>query len=491
MKKTTTFKTYTLLLACLLASSSCTKDFQEINTNPNESTVASPQALLAPLLVNTLNGNLERNFRLNNELVQVTVTNSDSREFHRYEIKPTESNSMWNLWYTNLTNVRSIYSTAEDTKQTNYETFQGISLILDAWMSSMITDLYGDVPYFEANAGRDGIITPAFDTQEAIYADLFKKLEQANLLLTETKANEKDIPTNLEYADPIFAGNAAKWRKFGNSLYLRLLLRASGKIESNAIAKIKEIAVDNKANYPVFQSNDDSAILKFTNVLPFVTAYYNTANFYFNGDKGYSEFFINNLLALKDPRLPRWATEATTGTYAGMESGYRKGTIPQVQSTLQLNLKTEPLFGNIINYSELQLILAEAAVAGYIPLNAKELYEAAVKANIELWGLPFDPTYFDNEEAKFDPAASKTEQLQKVQLQKYFAMMFTDFQQYHEYRRTQALQLYKGVGLENNGKMPSRFVYPITTQSYNKKNYDAAVARMGGDNINVNVWWNK
>lgn len=491
MKKYHTLKTSSLLLACLLASSSCTKDFQEINTNPNESTVASPQALLAPLLVNVLNGNLERNFRLNNEFVQVTVTTSDTREFHRYETKPTESDYMWKLWYTNLTNVRSIYSTAEDTRQTNYETFQAISLILDAWLSSQITDLYGDVPYFEANTGREQTITPKFDKQADIYADLFEKLERANTLLTESKANEKDIPSTLSYADPIYAGNAAKWRKFGNSLYLRLLLRASGKAESNAIAKIEEIAVSNKSNYPVFQSNDDSAILRFTNVLPYVTAYYNTANFYFNGDKGYSEFFINNLLALKDPRLARWSTEATTGTYAGMESGYRKGSIPQVQSTIKADMKTEPLFGNIINYSELKLILAEAAAKGFIALDAKALYEEGVKSNIELWGLTFDPIYFSTPEAAYDPAATQETKLERIHLQKYFAMMFTDFQQYHEYRRTKALALYKGVALENNGVMPARFVYPITTQSYNKKNYEEAVARIGGDNINVKVWWNQ
>lgn len=490
-KNITKFTIACLLLAGTTTFSACTKDFVELNTNPNEANAAAPQTLLAPVLVNTLNGNLTRNFRINNEFIQVTVTNSDSREFHRYETKPTESDYMWRLWYTSLTNIRNIYTAAEKTKQQNYETFQGISLVLDVWVSSLLTDLYGDVPYFEANKGNEFNITPKFDRQEDIYKDLFRKLELANTLLTEEKTGDKNIALELQYADPIYAGNALKWRKFANSLYLRLLLRASGKAESGAIQKIQEIAETKKAQYPVFANNEESAILRFSGILPFVTEYYITADFYFNGDKGYSEFFINNLLALNDPRLPRWSTEASLGLYAGMETGYRKGQIPQRLSTLRNDLKTEPLFGNIINYSELNFILAEAAAKNYISADAKALYEEGVKSNIELWGQTFTADYFLNPEASFTANASETEKIEKIQLQKYFAMIFTDFQQFHEYRRTKALKLYKGVALENNGIMPSRLVYPITTQSYNKKNYDQAVAAMGGDNINVKVWWNQ
>jgi len=86
-KNITKFTIACLLLAGTTTFSACTKDFVELNTNPNEANAAAPQTLLAPVLVNTLNGNLTRNFRINNEFIQVTVTNSDSREFHRYETK--------------------------------------------------------------------------------------------------------------------------------------------------------------------------------------------------------------------------------------------------------------------------------------------------------------------------------------------------------------------------------------------------------------------
>jgi hypothetical protein len=73
-----------------------------------------------------------------------------------------------------------MYNKSVILKQTTY---QGIALICDAYVSSLLTDTYGDVPYFDADKGRDGVLQPKFDKQQDIYADLFKKLETANTLL--------------------------------------------------------------------------------------------------------------------------------------------------------------------------------------------------------------------------------------------------------------------------------------------------------------------
>jgi len=88
----------------------------------------------------------------------------------------------------------------------------GISLICQSWIYSLLTDTYGDIPYFESNKARkeDGsIMEPAFDKQKDIYLDIFKQLEQANILLSEGKA----IPA---VSDPVYGGSISRWRKFGN-----------------------------------------------------------------------------------------------------------------------------------------------------------------------------------------------------------------------------------------------------------------------------------
>ena len=81
--------------------------------------------------------------------------------------------------------------------------------------------------------------------------------------------------------------------------------------------------------------------------------------------------------------------------------------------------------------------------------------------------------------------------LERIILQKYFALFFTDFQQWFEYRRTGFPLMPKAAGMLNNQVMPVRYRYPPAVQSTNTTNYDLAVQAMGGDNINIKVWWEK
>ncbi len=471
------------LAATSLATSSCTKDFEELNINPNESVAATPASLLAPALHDMVTRNNNRALRLNNELMQVHVTILDTDEIHRYVIRPGESDYMWNNWYLQRTNFVDIYKNAQVTQQ---KSFMGIGLILDVWSTSLLTDMFGDIPYSDANRGREGNLQPKFDSQEVIYKDLFAKLEEANALLAAgevMKADEKAL-------DPVYAGDVAKWRKFGNSLYLRLLMRASGRPEVNAAAKIKEIVETNPSLYPIFSSNDDSAILRYTTTQPLLSAFTNMRDYDFNGSHGLTDFFVNNLSAMEDPRLARWATAIGT-SYVGIPSGYAPGKVPERQSSYHLDLKNEPLLGNIINYAEVQFILAEAALRGFISGDAKIYYEKGTTAGIAMWGLEVPTGHFAKEAVAWNDAADFDSKLEKIMLQKYYTLFFTDFQQWHEYRRTGHPVLPIGPGVQNGGVMPSRFKYPVYVQSLNGANYNAAVAAMGGDDMNTKVWWNK
>ena len=149
-------------------------------------------------------------------------------------------------------------------------------------------------------------------------------------------------------------------------------MRVSNKPELNAAAKIAEIVDTKKADYPIFASNNDSAILKFQSTPPLVSEFYNYRDIDFNTGSSYSEFFINNLNDWEDPRLAKWATQYEN-TYEGIQSGWPSGQVPSVKSKYHLGLKNEPLLGNIINYPELQFILAEAAVRGFVEGDAQAL----------------------------------------------------------------------------------------------------------------------
>ncbi|MBA9076658.1 MULTISPECIES: SusD/RagB family nutrient-binding outer membrane lipoprotein [Rufibacter] len=478
---------FATFLAVAAGTPSCNQDFDEMNVNPNTSRAATPESLLAPALHNVVVNNLDRALRIGNELMQVHVTTNNSREFHRYNIRPSESDFMWRNWYLQLTNFRDMYESAAFTQQPAYKTYMGMSLILDAWVTSLITDMYGDVPYFEANKGKEGILTPKFDKQQAIYTDLFRKLEEANKLLSETT----DLPDEVKPLDPLYNGSMLAWRKFGNSMYLRLLMRVSGRPEMNVGDKIKDIVETSKAKYPIMESNAESAVLRFTTTPPLTSEFFNYRDLDFNGDKGYTDFFINNLNAWTDPRREKWATLAG-GTYMGIQSGYPIGQTPERQSYPKIELKNEPLLGNILNYAEVQFILAEAALRGYVTTPAKTYYDKGVENAITFWGLALPAGHLEKEDVKWNENETFEQKLEAIHLQKYYTLFFTDFQQWYEYRRTGHPILPTGSGLMNNGQMPSRLRYPINVQALNAANYQAAVAAMGGpDDINTKVWWDQ
>ena len=145
-----------------------------------------------------------------------------------------------------------------------------------------------------------------------------------------------------------------------------------------------------------------------------------------------------------------------------------------------------------MNYPELQFLLAEAALKGYITGDPKTYYDNGVNNAITLWGLTVPTDYFNNPALAWNASGTDDAKLEQIQAQKYYTLFFTDFQQWFEYRRTGHPYLPKGPGLQNDGLMPSRLKYPVYVQSLNSANYNAAVAAMGGpDDLNTKVWWNK
>ena len=506
-----------------VAVSSCTKNFDTINTNPNTSAAAYPQQLLAPALVNTLTYNLNRNRNFNNELMQVTVNISDADgQVFRYDFTRSWADYTYNGWYSQLTNFRDIYKLASDTTNsaTYNKSYMGISLICQAWIFSMLTDTYGNVPFTQALLARDSIIfEPKFDSQKDIYTGIFAMLDSANTLL---KAG-----TNINAAsDPVYNGSVANWRNFGNSLFLRLLLRVSGKTEmaDYCKSKIKDIVDNRPDNYPIITSNAQSAILKWTGAGAYISPLYSIRPADYHAPS-ICDFFINHLVSWNDPRIDlgvygitvgtskynAWGIAPFNGAFVGVPSGYSAGTGATQKSyfygysdanSLVVSMQTEPKTGMMMNYAETQFILAECAAKGWINTGTAEAYyDTAVTNSITLWVPAWTTpvtTYLVNSTGpglnntmRWDNNASLDTKMELIHLQKYYALMFTDMQQWFEYRRTGHPVLPKGPGLQNGGVMPARMTYPVYVQSTNPTNYKAAVAAQGPDEINTQTWWQK
>lgn len=488
MKQITKLTAVVLLATSLL--SACTKNFEEINTDPNRIDAISPGTLINPIIYNVAGYNMQRADDITFNLMQVALPfPSASGGLHRYDIAENAGNGTWNTYYQWLNNLKEMYTTSVKANDPNY---QAIALTLQAWIYSNLTDCFGDVPMKEAVQGDGGILHPKFDTQEEIYTTQIKNLDSANNLYLTSKSM-------IYGTEILYANNVSKWKKFTNSLRMRLLLRLSKKTNVNAYAQLKTM-IDNPTKYPVFASNDDAAILKLTGITPLTSPWGRPIDF--TTFRAVGKFFLDSLNAFNDPRRARFATQArnAAGTatigYVGIPSGYTgsESQFNYIPSNVNVSLVTAssssvtPMACVIMPYAEVEFIKAEVQFINNNSAAAKAAYEAGVKAAVEQWGAVMPTDYFTN--ATSGAATAYNGTLHRILLQKYYALYFVDYQAWFEYRRTGMPVLPVNTGMAGK-QMPTRFKYPIAVRTNNPDNYQLAVQSMGGDLNTTKVWWEK
>ncbi|MFP7657202.1 SusD/RagB family nutrient-binding outer membrane lipoprotein [Chryseobacterium proteolyticum] len=479
-----------LLLNILLISGiglipvSCSRSLDEVNID--ESRISDPVAakLLVPIQYNMASVNYMRANDFTFDIMQVSLDfPNEGNSLSRYYLTENTGAGFWNNSYKWLKQVKDLKEAAIVEKDQNY---QAIAMVLNAWIYSNLTDTYGDIPFTEASRLDDGISQPKFDKQKDIYIRLLDDLKAANALFI---TNKPLTGNDLFYKAESDANGIINWKKFCNSLSLRLLTRILKKNgEVNVHQRIQEI-VNDPATYPLFQNNNETAKLNITGVSPLLPPIARPQDF--TTGRAASEFFVEALKANNDPRLAMFfgqakdiASQQNIG-YKGAPSGYAYGTIFSYQpSNMNQNLAKAPLNILIYPYAELQFILSELANKGIIQGNAQTFYENGVKAAIEQWGAVVPANYFAN------PNVAYNGNIDRIMLQKYIALFFVDQQQWFEKRRTGFPVLPNNGGLLNNGNLPQRLMYPPNPKVLNTANYQAAVQQMGGDNINIKTWWN-
>lgn len=475
-------KKYTLTffsaLALTFGISSCTDHFEETNINPNLITEITAGAVLNPVIYNMASNNTSKNYDITAQLMQVHIPYpSNALGVHRYDITQGTGNSTWTTTYTNLINIEEMLKVSREKGDVNYE---AIALTLRAWMMSNLTDMFGDIPFSEAAQGEVGNFTPKFDRQKEIYAQLFQDLEHANALYQTS--------LGMKYgADILYQGDITKWRKLTNSLHLRLLLRVSNQPDFNSLEQMQRILNDN-LTYPIFTSNDDAAILQVTGIAPNLSPWQREQDY--RDNRAFASFFVDGLNEINDPRLPLFVTNATSNDgqslgYKGIPAAY-EGNSSQYNFTPSrpnTSFVEEPMKMIVMSFAELEFIKAELALKGHYQ-NAALHYQNAVKSAISLW-TGEEPTveYLTQEGVAYNGT------LEQIMTQKYYALFFTDYQQWFEYRRTGYPILPKTSTMLNNQEVPQRLLYPTSAQNLNPLNYQEAVTAMGGDRIDIKVWW--
>lgn len=503
----------------VLASSlviSCTKNFDEINTNPNKVAFgkAAPSALFEPLIYGIGINNQYQAWFFANELTQVTAfTGGKTTQIHQYQVTDGNWQSQWDNFARFGFDADHMINQAILKGDKYYE---ALGLILKVYELSQLSALFGDIPYKEAYQ-QAANTTPVFDSQAELATEFIADLDSAAVILKRRPAISK---TGL---DKMYGDNYARWIKFANSLKLRILCRMSGADDSywNQI----QAMIDNPSQYPVFSENADNAAVPFQSMDPY-RSYWgqnSTTESVFTGHricetviKMMVEFNAAGNATFEDPRLPIIAVQkknAWKGSRGGISTDdfkkYDDGAA--VPNFAILTADTTPAF--LMDYSEVLFILAEGVEKGKLTVagqTAKSLYEAAVEASIEKWaaiGANAEKpiivrksdirTLMASSLASYDKAKAGGEDSifgsaeELIACQKYLSLFFCGYEVYNEWRRTEYPQFTPESGtVANEYEVPTRFGYPNYTVASNRANVLRALERMGGaNNMHTSLDW--
>ena len=523
-------------MATLLSStaflSSCDNDLVEINENPNNPSVAPTSAIF-----NGASRYLMQNIRDTWWSARMSlpwmqyVAQLNYTEEDKYQYRDNQTTNYWIAIYRANLNFKDIIQRCEDPKSSaqmaqygNLKNQIAVSRIMMAFAYDELVTHFGDIPYWSYGGKLnpdfqalqiDDYPAPKYVSQETVYADLLKELSEAadQLVLDEKVFTE---------GDNIYNGDATKWKKFANSLRLRIANRVKDKLPS-AKTHITEAIKGG-----VFTSNDDNAIQAFGTTSAEGSPFWAS---YFTGDKR-TDFAMNNqfIKLLKgqsdknygiDPRLQVFAAPKglrvdqvypasykdsnDINDYVGMPYGLPAEMLEANQDSENLSFASKnvmkPDFGEVLmEYAEVQFILSE--LNGWNQTN----YTAGVQASMDRWGV-------EKSKSAAYIATLPVANQENVITQKYIALFMQGTEAWNEYRRTGfpngGVLLLPGKSTKDiNGDtyifeplmsgnvevkdLPARVRYPITQATLNETNYNAAKAKLSnGDEIDSKLFFAK
>src|SRR5256884_5830323 len=347
--------------------------------------------------------------------------------------------------------------------------WEAVGRIMKSYAFSVMTDAMGDIPYSEAFQER-ALLTPKYDTQQAIYTALFADL---------AKASQQIDPAGFGFksGDIMYGGDMVEWRKFSNSLRLRLAMHLSNVDAATAAAQAQAAVPAG-----VFTSNADNAQLMYLASAPDQNPVYTNVHVDKRDDYGMSKTFVDSLLSWSDPRLPVFAqlnndTIVANQIYEGLPNGLNDGAGPALLYISRIGAywrETPAAPLALLTYSEVLFLEAEAAERGWITGNATQLYTDAIRASMEQYGIATTAidAYLAQPRVTYVPG---TTGLTQIAYQKWVSLFLQGMEGWTEVRRTGVPALVPGPNAKLP-RIPERLPYSDNEAVLNKANVDAAVA---------------
>jgi hypothetical protein len=499
-----------------------TTELKDLNTNPDRIETANADYIFSGIVLDMINTNEELNQAMQYTSMYGTVGDVGGKQF-------TFPVGSFAIYTTQLNRIQQCMEALKNTGEINK---LAICRILRADTYHRLTDAYGDVPYTDASKALEGNYKPKYDTQQSIYNDLFKELDEAALSFDPAKPS-------FGASDVLYNGSVVKWKKYAYTLMLRLGMRLTKVDPATAQQWVKKAIAGGVMTEP-----SDMAYLKYSAAYPNPRAPWAEYAVTQDGDNanGYkwSSTFINQLKSTKDPRLGVLSVVWTkTGTVYVPDTtlAVQRGMIPgsvfgkpadfstySEPSPIWWNHDTSPLL--ILGPAEAYLLLAEAALRGwYTGLTEKQAYDLGVTRAMQQWTLwPNVTTLAPNNNTitqaqissylsggyAYKTVGSFDQKLEQISIQKWVSLMGDSYEVWSNWRRTGypvmtwKNWLVNGVpgpypGSVTGGEMFRRLPYPDETLT-NNENQQEALKRQGfstdvkvapTDLLLTRVWWDK
>jgi hypothetical protein len=516
--KSKTLKYIVVLPVLLLLISGC-KKFDEINTDPNTTTEVTSGLLATSLILNVTKTDIS----VAKEFMQPFIlgkylTWGEGQESFQY-------NRLGRTKFDRLTILRNIppmekYATSNELKKS----YQALGHFIRAWQFFIATMQVGDIPYTEAGKGlSDQILQPKYDAQKIVFLGILDELDKADQLFSQGVDFE---------GDPIYRGKVDNWRRLTNSFELHVLMnlfKKTGDADLKVVDRFKAIV----AGRPLMRDYNDNFALAYNNVAgqnyPWSDVPVGSGNSYVKSNYTMlSNTLIAPLKVMSDKRLFYYARPSAVKLSEGhLQSDY--SAYPGIEpSDAFVNLQTiraskdyadinyryvqlvnaEPV--SVFSYWDLQFILAEATVRGWITETpAQKYYASGISSSMNFVAAytPDLPDYNHNMKMDADYIATypstaavalsgtNEQQIAQIITQKYLAnfLQGSKYQAWFENRRTgyPVFILNTSTNLNSSSSnFPLRWLYPSNELDYNAENVEMAIKNQygGSDDTNQVMW---
>lgn len=476
----------------------CDKGFSELNQDPNALTEIPPASIFSSILLHTsgrpqMHGGSHLNYTAMavQHLAALTANWPGDKYIHD-EGRATAL--FMDTYQFDVKLLSQLFFLTEG--QEKYTNLRAMARIWRVLVFQRLTDLYGDVPYFDAGkAYTEGILQPAYDPQSEIYNDFFKEIDIA------IDAFDDSLET-VGTADFIYSGDLKKWKKLGNSLRLRLAFRL---LKVNPLKAKGQIIKAIEGG--VMTDNEDSAFIR-----------HQYGGNELNGN-GIHQFFVNEnnqrlsktfvdwLIAENDPRLYILGAIDTLYVHRGLPNGYTTNSIvqfsgespynPNSYSRLNpyLTLRDAPLFFQ--SYAEVAFLQSEAILRGIVTGDKKMQYQAGIEGALKQFSQYYDWLSLSDSlildyKNTHQLSDQYTEALNQINTQYWAATFLNDFESFANWRRSGYPELTpvpENLNNDTGGIIPRRLRYPIAERSLNGDNLQIAIDRQGTNDMATRVWW--